>query len=91
MKRQVALFPKSSDFDFRTLFDDNISESNLRKYFDDDLFHFISDITHSDSSLHGKRTSDIHTSDKTIREYGSTLYVGMTRGKTGMLLAGTTG
>ena len=67
VKRQVALFPKSSDFDFRTLFDD-ITEDKLRRYFDDDLFHIINDITQSDSSLHRKSTSDIHTSDKTMEK-----------------------
>ena len=49
VKRQAALFPGSSKFDYRTLFEEG-KESNLDKYFDKELMDTVVTL------LHVKRT-----------------------------------
>ena len=61
VKRQATLFPESSKFDYRTLFEER-KECTLDKYFDKELLDIIDSITtSSDWSIHTKKTSPTHT------------------------------
>lgn len=52
IKQQVALFPKSINFDYRQIFGDESGSSfKLNKYMNDELMGFVDDITKSDRGL----------------------------------------
>ena len=59
------MLPKSSDFNFRTLFD-SINDA-YRKYLGDDLVNFVSNITTTDTSFHRKNTSEMYSSEKKMK------------------------
>ena len=61
IKRQVALSPKSINFDFRKLFEDgNDNASILDKYFDNELMRFVDEITKSDRGVSSRKVICIH-------------------------------
>ncbi len=56
IKRQISMFPKGKNFDYRTLFKNDCS-NDLCKYFDPELLAFMDNITKSDRVL-GRTTHD---------------------------------
>ena len=66
VKRQAALFPGSSKFDYRTLFEEG-KESILDKYFDKELMDTIDSITTSDWSIRSSKPSETHTHDRKLK------------------------
>ena len=47
----TRLFPKSQDFDYRTVFSENDDEKVLGKYFDPELMNFLNRVTASDREM----------------------------------------
>ena len=66
VKRQASLFPESTKFGYRTLFEEG-KECTLEKYFDRELLDTIDSITTSDWSIHTKETSQTHTHDRKLK------------------------
>ena len=66
VKRQATLFPESTKFDYRTLFEDG-KECTLDKYFDKELMHTVDLITTSDRSIHTNKSSQTQTHDRKIK------------------------
>ena len=59
IKRQISMLPKSKEFDYRNLFKkDHVVNSELDKYFDQELMDFIDEITLSD-----RITTETHLSN----------------------------
>ncbi len=56
IKRQISMFPKGKNVDYRTLFKDDCS-NDLCKYFDPELLTFMDNVTKSDRVL-GRTTHD---------------------------------
>ena len=59
VKRRATLFPESSTFDYRTLFEEG-KDCTLDKYFDKDLLKIVDLITTSDQSIYVKKLAQ-HT------------------------------
>ena len=53
VKKQCRAFPKSQEFDFRSIFVEDVSENAFDKYFDPELLHVLSTITTSDRAARG--------------------------------------
>ena len=57
VKKECRAFPKSHEFDFRSIFVEEISENAFDTYFDPELLHVLSTITTFDRAAHGPSTS----------------------------------
>ena len=66
VKRQATLFPESTKFDYRKLFEDE-KECTLDKYFDKELMHTVDLITTSDWSIHTNKSTQTQTHDRKLK------------------------
>ena len=66
VKRQASLFPESSKFDYRTLFEEG-KECSLDKYFDTELLNIVDLVTTSDSNIHTQKTSPSHMHNRKLK------------------------
>ena len=69
IKQQVALFPKSLNFDYRQLFyDENGSKYNLTKYMNDKLMGFM-DITKSNREVASRKVSELYAHSRKMKSW----------------------
>ena len=61
------MHPKSKDFDYRKLFQDNVGHEELEKYFDCELMDFIDKITSSDRINSHHCPSDAHKFSRKLK------------------------
>ena len=66
--KQVALFPKSLNFDYRQLFyDENGGKCNLTKYMNDELMGCVDNISKSDQEVASRKVSELYAYSRKMK------------------------